>query len=178
MTVVGKFEIALSDYQVEAPSASIVVSVEDEAIVEFQLFFVEATSTNSTAALATTTTMDPLVIENVEQLNDYIAKAATFTQSGADWLLPDNLEPSAGGAPGFTRYVFRQTSAGVVPTLLEGPIGTQSRCQQESLPCSYLDLQELLASNSPIPETMGLSSGELNELVSELNHLNEFLEDH
>ena len=178
MTVVGKFEIALSDYQVEAPSASIVVSVEDEAIVEFQLFFVEATSTNSTAAVATTTTMDPLTIENVEQLNDYIAKAATFTQSGADWLLPDNLEPSAGGAPGFTRYVFRQTSAGVVPTLLEGPIGTQSRCQQESLPCSYLDLQELLASNSPIPETMGLSSGELNELVSELNQLNEFLEDH
>jgi len=178
MTVVGKFEITLSDYQVEAPSASIVVSVEDTAIVEFQLFFVEATSENSTAAVATTTSMDPLVVENVEQLNDYIAKAATFTQSGADWLLPDNLEPSAGGAPGFTRYVFRQTSAGVVPTLVEGPIGPQSRCQQESLPCSYLELKELLTSNSQIPEIMGLSSAELTELVSELDQLNEFLSKH
>ena len=154
ITVVGKFEIALSDYQVEAPSASIVVSVEDEAIVEFQLFFVEATSENSTAAVVTTTSMDPLVIENVEQLNEYIAEAASFNQSDSDWLLPGNLDPSAGGAPGFTRYVFRQTSAGVVPTLVEGPIGPQFRCQEEVLPCSYLELKELLESNSPIPEQM------------------------
>ena len=97
-------------------------SVEDEAIVEFQLFFVEATSENSTAAVVTTTTMNPLVIENVEQLNEYIAEAASFNQSDSDWLIPGNLDPSAGGAPGFTRYVFRQTSAGVVPTLVEGPI--------------------------------------------------------
>ena len=178
ITVVGKFEVNLSDYEVEAPSASVVVSVEDTAIVEFQLFFVEATSTDSTSAVVTTTTMDPLTIENVEQLNDYIAKAATFDQSGADWLLPDNLEPSAGGAPGFTRYVFRQTSAGVVPTLVEGPIGPQYRCQEESLPCSYLELKELLKSNSPIPEQMGLSPEELAELVSELDHLNEFLIEH
>ena len=178
ITVVGKFEVNLSDYEVEAPSASVVVSVEDTAIVEFQLFFVEATSTDSTSAVVTTTTMDPLTIENVEQLNDYIAKAATFDQSGADWLLPDKHEPSAGGAPGFTRYVFRQTSAGVVPTLVEGPIGPQYRCQEESLPCSYLELKELLKSNSPIPEQMGLSPEELAELVSELDLLNEFLIEH
>ena len=178
MTVVGKFEIALSDYQVEAPSASIVVSVEDTAIVEFQLFFVEATSENLSAAVATTTSVDPLVIENVEQLNEYIAEAASFNQSDSDWLLPGNLDPSAGGAPGFTRYVFRQTSAGVVPTLVEGPIGPQYRCQEEVLPCSYLELKELLESNSPIPEQMGLSSEELAELVAELDLLSGFLEEH
>ena len=44
MTVVGTFEVNLSDYEVEAPSAPVVVSVEDTAIVEFQLFFVEMTS--------------------------------------------------------------------------------------------------------------------------------------
>ena len=130
ITVVGKFEVSLSDYQVEAPSAPIVASVEDEAIVEFQLFFVEATSENSTAAVVTTTTMNPLVIENVEQLNEYIAEAASFKQSDSDWLIPGTLDPSAGGAPGCTRYVFRQTSAGVVPTLVEGPIGPQYRCQE------------------------------------------------
>ena len=178
ITVVGKFEVSLSDYQVEAPSAPIVASVEDEAIVEFQLFFVEATSENSTAAVVTTTTMNPLVIENVEQLNEYIAEAASFNQSDSDWLIPGNLDPSAGGAPGFTRYVFRQTSSGVVPTLVEGPIGPQYRCQEESLPCSYLELKELLESNNPIPEQMGLSSEELAELVAELDLLSGFLEEH
>ena len=178
ITIVGKFEVSLSDYQVEAPSAPIVTSVEDEAIVEFQLFFVEATSENSTAAVVTTTTMNPLVIENVEQLNEYIAEAASFNQSDSDWLIPGNLDPSAGGAPGFTRYVFRQTSAGVVPTLVEGPIGPQYRCQEESLPCSYLELKELLESNNPIPEQMGLSSEELAELVAELDLLSGFLEEH
>jgi hypothetical protein len=38
LTVVGTFDIALSDYGVEAPSAPIVVSVEDHAVVEIQLF--------------------------------------------------------------------------------------------------------------------------------------------
>ena len=178
MTVVGKFKVALSDYEVEAPSAPVVVSVEDTAIVEFQLFFMKATSADSTAAVVTTTTIDPLKIENVKQLNEYIAEATSFDQSDSDWLLPGNLDPSAGGAPGFTRYVFRQTSAGVVPTLVEGPIGPQFRCQDEDLPCSYLELKELLESNSLIPEEMGLSREELTKLVSELDLLSQFLEEH
>ena len=41
VTVVGTFEVDLTDYGVQAPSAPIVVSVEDTAIVEFQLFFIE-----------------------------------------------------------------------------------------------------------------------------------------
>jgi len=38
VTVVGSFPIVLIDHGVEAPSASIVVSVEDHGTVEFQLF--------------------------------------------------------------------------------------------------------------------------------------------
>ena len=38
LTVVGSFPILFSDHGIEAPSASIVVSVEDHGIVEFQLF--------------------------------------------------------------------------------------------------------------------------------------------
>ena len=179
MTVVGTFEVNLSDYEVEAPSAPVVVSVEDTAIVEFQLFFVEMTSEDSISeASVPTTTLDPLTIKNVEQLNEYIAEAASFNQADSDWLLPENLDPSAGGAPGFTRYVFRQTSAGVVPTLVEGPLGPQFRCQEERLPCSYLELKELSESNSPIPEEMGLSPEELASLVSELDSLREFLDEH
>ena len=179
MTVVGTFEVNLSDYGVEAPSAPVVVSVEDTAIVEFQLFFIEKELTSSTSEVSVpTTTLDPLTVRNVEQLNEYISQAASFDQADSDWFLPENLDPSAGGAPGFTRYVFRQTSAGVVPTLLEGPLGPQFRCQKENLPCSYLDLKKLSESNTPIPLEMGLTSEELTGLVSELDLLNSFLEKH
>jgi hypothetical protein len=36
--VVGSFPIVFADHGIEAPGASIVVSVEDHGIVEFQLF--------------------------------------------------------------------------------------------------------------------------------------------
>ena len=38
VTVVGSFPIVFADHGIEAPGASIVVSVEDHGIVEFQLF--------------------------------------------------------------------------------------------------------------------------------------------
>lgn len=42
VTVTGQFPVLFSDYEVEVPSAPIVVSVDDEGIVEIQLFFVKA----------------------------------------------------------------------------------------------------------------------------------------
>lgn len=42
IVVVGSLDIALSTYGVEAPTAPIVVSVSDQAVVEFQLFFAQA----------------------------------------------------------------------------------------------------------------------------------------
>ena len=38
VTVVGTFDIVFADYGVEAPTAPIVVSVEDHGVVEIQLF--------------------------------------------------------------------------------------------------------------------------------------------
>lgn len=40
VTVVGSFPIVFADHAIEAPSASIVVSVEDHGVVEFQLFLI------------------------------------------------------------------------------------------------------------------------------------------
>ena len=66
--------------------------------------------------------------------------------------VPPGLTFAAGGAPGYSRYVFREHSEGVVPTLVEGPLDDTVRCQDEALPCSYLELQELLhESGAPIP---------------------------
>ena len=41
IVVVGSLDVALSTYGVEAPTAPIVVSVSDQATIEFQLFFTQ-----------------------------------------------------------------------------------------------------------------------------------------
>jgi hypothetical protein len=120
-------------------------------------------------------TPDPDALEDIAA---YVALAAAFDQAASDALIPEGLEPRAGGAPGYTRYVFRETSAGVVPTLLEGPLGTQVRCQDPSLPCSYLELKQLLESGAPIPLALGLTPSELSDLVGQLDDLAAFAEDH
>ena len=132
------------------------------------------TAPTSTTTTPTSTTTDPDAIRAAAWLRARIAEAASFTQAEADMLLPDDLDPSAGGAPGYTRYVFRETSGGVVPTLLEGPLGPQTRCQDPELPCSYDDLVALRASGDPIPAALGLATDQLSALVSELDQLAAF----
>ncbi|HJP15963.1 MAG TPA: hypothetical protein QF762_03245 [Acidimicrobiales bacterium] len=136
----------------------------------------EAPTTTKTPATteAPTTTIDPSAVEDALQLENYIAQAASFSQSDAAWLLPTDLTPKAGGAPGYTRYVFRETSNGVVPTLVEGPIGAQTRCDQPSLPCSYLDLVDLKNSGDNPPSELNMSQGDLNVLVDQLDTLSTF----
>lgn len=116
---------------------------------------------------------DP-VGDDVERLNQYVAEAAAFDQVDADAQFPAGLTFSPGGAPGYTRYVFRETSDGVVPTLVEGPLGDQVRCLDPDLPCSYLELKELHESGDPIPAALELDPAELAQLVEQLTTLNEF----
>jgi hypothetical protein len=116
--------------------------------------------------------------EALEDIAAYVAPAAAFDQAASDALIPEGLDPQAGGAPGYTRYVFHETSAGVVPTLLEGPLGTQVRCQDPSLPCSYQELKQLHESGDPIPLALGLTPTELASLVAELDELAAFADAH
>lgn len=110
----------------------------------------------------------------VEQLNDYIAEAAAFDQAGADAQFPSGIEFSAGGAPGYTRYVFRENSSGVVPTLVEGPIGDQVRCLTSELPCSMDELVALHESGEQIPPELEMTPDDLAELVDQLQQLRAF----
>jgi hypothetical protein len=138
-------------------------------------------TTPTTAAPTTaapTTTIDPAEAQTIAQVNAYVAEAAAFDQVGADAQFPAGLKFSAGGAPGYTRYVFRENSAGVVPTLVEGPLTGAVRCQDVALPCSYLELKELAASGAPIPPELQMTGAELNELVGQLDTLNAFAEAH
>ena len=106
-----------------------------------------------------TSTIDPTEARTAAQVNEYIAQAAAFDQVAADAQFPAGLAFAAGGAPGYSRYVFREHSEGVVPTLVEGPLSGTVRCQDETLPCSDLELKELAASGAPIPRRSAASPG-------------------
>ncbi|MFN3255579.1 MAG: plastocyanin/azurin family copper-binding protein [Ilumatobacter sp.] len=128
----------------------------------------------STTTVAAPTTIDPAEARTAEQMNAYIEQAAAFDQAGADAQFPEGLTFAAGGAPGYSRYVFRENSVGVVPTLVEGPIDDAVRCQQTDLPCSYLELKELHESGAPIPPQLQMTPDELTGLVAQLDELSEF----
>ena len=137
-----------------------------------------ATTDAPATTAAPTTTIDAEAVRTAEQINDYVAEAAAFDQAGADAQFPQGLTFAAGGAPGYSRYVFRETSAGVVPTLVEGPLAEPIRCQDEALPCSYLELKALHDAGTAIPPELGMTSDELTELVSQLDTLAAFADQH
>ncbi|MFK8023285.1 MAG: plastocyanin/azurin family copper-binding protein [Ilumatobacter sp.] len=124
------------------------------------------------------TTIDPGAVRTAEQINEYVEQAASFDQAAADAQFPDGLTFAAGGAPGYSRYVFRETTAGVVPTLVEGPIEGTVRCQDVALPCSYLELKELHTSGTDIPDELGMTPDELEVLVGQLDQLSAFALEH
>ncbi len=126
---------------------------------------------------ATATAPDSSVADAAE-LNEYIAEAAAFDQVDADSQFPQGLRFAAGGAPGYSRYVFREHSEGVVPTLVEGPLEGAVRCQDEALPCSYLELKALHESGAEPPPELQMSAAEVAELVAQLDELQAFAEAH
>ena len=132
----------------------------------------------TTVSGAPTSTIDPTEARTAAQVNEYIAQAAAFDQVAADAQFPTGLAFAAGGAPGYSRYVFREHSEGVVPTLVEGPLSGTVRCQDETLPCSYLELKELAAGRAAIPPELQMTADELTELVGQLDTLNAFAEQH
>ena len=114
-----------------------------------------------TTPVSTVASVDPVEASTIAQVNDYIAQAAAFDQAGADVQFPTGLTFQAGGAPGYSRYVFREHSEGVVPTLVEGPLVGTVRCQDEALPCSFRELRELYESGAPISPGLAMSTDEL-----------------
>ena len=175
LLVVGLAAAALLAACSSAPSDTAPVTIGDTSDPA------PATAASRAAAPTTeapTTTIDPAEARTIEQVNEYVAQAAAFDQAGADAQFPQGLTFAAGGAPGYSRYVFREHSEGVVPTLVEGPLQGTVRCQDEALPCSYLELKALAASGDPIPPTLEMTHDELVTLVAQLDELNAFAEAH
>lgn len=114
--------------------------------------------------------------ETFEELERYLAEAAEIPVADADSAVPPYELDGPAGAPGFTRYVFREVNGEIIPSLVEGPIGDQIRCQDPALPCSYADLVALAEAGGPIPDALGLTTSELDDLVAELNAAREVID--
>jgi hypothetical protein len=137
-----------------------------------------SSTTDGSSPTEPDTTTAPDAARTAAQINEYVAEAAAFDQAGADAQFPEGLTFAAGGAPGYSRYVFRDNGTDVVPTLVEGPLSGTVRCQDEAAPCSYLELADLSASGDPIPPELGMDGATLAELVGQLDQLNEFADAH
>jgi len=90
-----------------------------------------------------------------------------------DAFAPSVMPGSPMGRVGYTRYVFTQSGDQVIPALIEGPKGSQTRCQSVELPCSFQDLKDLAESGAVIPPELNMSSDELGLLVEQLETLEE-----
>jgi len=149
-------------------------STDNEAEQSASTTTAAPTTAAPTTAAETTTTIDPNEALTIDQINTYIEQAAQFDQVAADAQFPAGLQFAAGGAPGYSRYVFRENEFGVVPTLVEGPLADAVRCQDPALPCSYLELKELHETNAPIPDELQMTADELETLVGQLDELSTF----
>ncbi len=107
---------------------------------------------------------------------DYSAQLEAISEAPDDSSFPDTGPSTASGVYGFSRYVWTGTAGGVVPLLVEGPLGQQTRCQDVDLPCSYQDLRALADGGGEPPDALGMSVGEVGELVAQLDALNAFIE--
>ncbi len=90
-----------------------------------------------------------------------------------DAFAPSVMPDRPIGRVGYTRYVFTQSGDQIIPALIEGPKGSQTRCQSVDLPCSFQDLKDLAESGSVIPPELNMTSGELALLVEQLATLEE-----
>ncbi len=98
-------------------------------------------------------------------------RAASAERRQTDIDLPTEAPDHPTGAIGFSRYVYDEIAGRIVPVMLEGPAGNQVRCQDETLPCSYLELKALYESSAKIPEELHIDRTELGELVAQLDVL-------
>ncbi len=103
---------------------------------------------------------------------EYLAEASSIEGAPDDRSLPPTAPESPTGAYGYSRYVFSQIDGEVLPTLIEGPRGQQTRCQDLDKECSYLELKALAESDRPIPDYLAMTRPEVEQLVEQLDQVN------
>ena len=121
----------------------------------------------ATEAPAPETTAAPAV-----ELPDYFAIAAEVEQAADARSLPPEQPETATGSYGYSRYVYANSNGEVVPSLIEGPLGRQVRCQDAERNCSYQELKALYESGEEVPDYLSMDRDTLGELVGQLDRVN------
>ena len=104
----------------------------------------------------------------VVSLPDYSVEVADLPSALNDRSLPDISPIDPVGAYGFSRYVYQRQGNTIVPTLIEGPLGGQVRCQQLDRQCSYLELQAIYNTGREVPNYLEMDRKTLGELLDQL----------
>lgn len=135
---------------------------------------VEAAAANAESTEDTTGDPASAAEEAEEAYNPFpdAPEAPEFVEirdSATDSGIPADAIENPTGSVGFSRYVYSNLEGEVVPFLVEGPRGAQTRCQEVELPCTYLELKELSESGAEIPEELNMDRDTLDELVGQLN---------
>jgi plastocyanin len=125
-----------------------------------------------TSATTTTTTTPPPAAAAPVELPDYVALAAGIDEADNDRDLPPDAPESPIGSYGYSRYVYAQSGEEVIPSLVEGPLGYQVRCQEEEKECSYQELKALYESGDEVPGYLGMDRDTLGALVEQLDRVN------
>ena len=165
------------------------------------LGFVVAASCSSnevSSPVSSTTVVNSVESETSDSLSAAPASARTSTTVGSSEFVSNSDDPTLAldhtayaplsdafapsvmpdgpmGRVGYTRYVFTQSGDQIIPALVEGPKGSQTRCQVVELPCSFQDLKALFDSREPIPSEMNMTSMELGTLVRQLGQVQDTL---
>ena len=131
---------------------------------------VAAAATVTSANPSTTTTsggVSLLAVSGDPTLQlDHTSNAPT-----SDAFAPSVMPDTPMGRIGYTRYVFARSGEQIIPALIEGPRGSQTRCQKVELPCSFGDLKALSDSGAEIPSTLNMNRSELGQLVTQLGEV-------
>ena len=94
-----------------------------------------------------------------------------ISQALTDAAPPDRVPEQAGGAVGFSHFVFEQIGDRVVTSLVEGPQGPQVR-----VPMSLPDLMKILDSGVAVPPELQMDRVDLASLVKQLGSVRESAE--
>lgn len=147
-------------------AAAACARVEDTATPDAGTASEPAAGERSTVTPEQTPTPEPTV-----ELPDYAAQVGGLPRAADDRSLPEVEPDGPVGAYGFSRYVYQRQGEEIVPTLIEGPQGFQTRCQDIDKECSYVELVAIHERGGEIPEYLNMDRETLAELVDQLGRV-------
>ena len=162
-----------ADVSSSVSSATVAETVASQTSEQQTTTSTAVTPTTSTAVTPTTAPSGQLAVDSDDPT---LALDHTSYAPLLDAFAPSVMPDRPMGRVGYTRYVFTQSGDQIIPALVEGPKGSQTRCQVVELPCSFQDLKDLFDSGEPIPAELNMTAAELGSLVEQLGQVQDTLQ--